>query len=140
MIPNGIPPSEYDLPLPSPPPNWKILAPYPPNSSDQVKTYEQQSNLPHLPVPSLADTLGKLKNSLQAMAISEEEYSETVKRIDEFGKQGGVGETLQKRLENRREAEEREGGRGHWLEEWWDEVAYMGYRDSVRFFLVSGAP
>jgi carnitine O-acetyltransferase len=67
------------------------------------------------------------------MAISEQEYSETVKLIDEFGKRGGVGETLQKRLESKREAEEREGGRGHWLEEWWDEVAYMGYRDSVRF-------
>lgn len=115
-----------------------MLAPFPPRSS---KTYEQQASLPHLPVPPLSATLAKLKDSLRAMALSEDEYLTSVRRIEEFGKQEGVGETLQKRLEAKRETEEREGGRGQWLEEWWDEVAYMGYRDPVGFsYAYLGSP
>lgn len=65
------------------------------------------------------------------MAVSDKEYEATVAKIDRFGASGGFGERLHGKLEKRREHEEREGGRGHWLEEWWDEMGYMGYRDSV---------
>ncbi|PVG04926.1 carnitine acetyl transferase [Serendipita vermifera] len=129
MLPNGIPPSEYSVPLPRVPDNWKTLAPFPQNGN--AHTYSEQENLPHLPVPPLAQTLAKLKQSVKAMARDEKEYEETVKKIDEFGKSGGIGEVLHRRLEERREKEEQVGGRGHWLDEWWDDVAYMGYRDSV---------
>jgi carnitine O-acetyltransferase len=129
MLPNGLAPSEYRVPLPRVPDNWKTLAPFPSNSN--AHTYSQQENLPHLPVPPLEQTISKLKQSVKAMARDEKEYEETVKRIDEFGKSGGIGEVLHRRLEERREKEEQAGGRGHWLDEWWDDVAYMGYRDSV---------
>jgi len=129
MLPNGIPPSEYGVPLPDVPENWKTLAPFPVNANAQ--TYQQQESLPHLPIPTLPQTLNKLKSSLQAMAISYEEYEAAVAKIDEFGASGGPGEKLHSKLEKRREYEERKGGRGHWLEEWWDELGYMGYRDPV---------
>lgn len=49
-----------------------------------------------------------------------------VKKIDEFGKEGGVGRALQDKLE------ERQHNTVHWLEEWWDDYSYLAYRDSVR--------
>ena len=131
MFPNGLKPSEYTIPLSSAPDNWKSLAPFPPTSL-QPQTYAHQDALPHLPVPPLAQTLEKLKKSLHAMKISEEEMNEVERKIEAFGAPGGVGEVLQRRLEEKRETEERQGGRGHWLEAWWDDLAYMGYRDSVR--------
>ncbi|GJJ10950.1 hypothetical protein Clacol_005179 [Clathrus columnatus] len=104
------------------PENWKSLAPSPPTGT---VTFKHQPNLPRLPVPSLSSTLNKLKGSLKAIAWDEEEYRISEKKVDEFGGLGGLGVTLQKRLEERRDEKE------HWLEEWWDAGAYNGYRDSV---------
>jgi carnitine O-acetyltransferase len=129
MKPNGISLENYDVPLLSVPANWKDLAPFPPNRD--ASTYSFQDKLPHLPVPSLPDTLNKLKKSLQAMATSDAEYEATVRKIDAFGQKVAIGETLHSRLEQRARDVEARGGRQHWLDEWWDEVAYMGYRDSA---------
>jgi len=129
MLPNGISPSSYDIPLSSIPQNWKTLAPFPTNPNAQ--TYKHQPSLPHLPVPPLQHTLSKLKSSVRAMAASDAEYEAAVAKIDRFGASGAIGERLQERLVKRREEEGKEGGRGHWLEEWWDEVGYMGFRDTV---------
>ena len=49
-----------------------------------------------------------------------------LKKIDEFGKEGGVGRALQDKLE------ERQRNTVHWVEEWWDDYSYLAYRDSVR--------
>ena len=94
--------------------NWKAAAP--PASSDTV--------LPKLPVPDLQTTLARLKESLVPIAWSEPEYAEVEKKIDEFGR--GPGPILHQRL--LKHAQEQP----HWLERWWDDVAYLGYRDSVR--------
>ncbi|THU92738.1 acyltransferase ChoActase/COT/CPT [Dendrothele bispora CBS 962.96] len=102
------------------PTNWKSLAPV---ASPGTQTYAAQSNLPKLPVPVLDSTLAKLKDSLKPIAWSEEEYDAVVRKIDEFGKEKGPA--LQERLVQR--AKETE----HWLEEWWDDGGYLGYRDSV---------
>jgi Choline/Carnitine o-acyltransferase len=102
--------------------NWKSLAPFPPLGTP---TFQHQPDLPQLPVPSLASTLKNLKESLKPLAHSPEEYRSMVAKIDEFGKPGGLGESLQRRLEQRR------SGRDQWLEEWWDDAAYLNYRDSV---------
>ena len=59
------------------------------------------------------------------MAWSHEEYNAVERKIDEFAV--GIGPELQRRLQ----ARAHEPGRLHWLEEWWDDIAYMGYRDSV---------
>jgi len=104
------------------PPNWKARAPFPPVGTI---TYAQQDSLPTLPVPTLQSTLQKLKASLEPLAKSEDEYGATLKKIDAFAL--GAAPALQRRLE----ARSAEPGREHWLEEWWDDLAYMGYRDSV---------
>jgi carnitine O-acetyltransferase len=104
------------------PPSWKACAPFPPAGN---LTYAQQESLPTLPVPALQSTLQKLKASLKPLEKTEEEYNAALKKIDAFA--AGAGPTLQQRLE----ARAAEAGREHWLEEWWDNLAYLGYRDSV---------
>jgi len=94
--------------------NWKAAAPS--ASSDIV--------LPKLPVPDLQTTLARLKESLAPIAWSKPEYAEVERKIDEFG--GGQGPLLHQRL--LKHAQEQP----HWLERWWDDGAYLGYRDSVR--------
>lgn len=104
------------------PNNWKALAPAPPVGTT---SFSGQALLQKLPVPELNSTLSKLKTSLKALAWDEGEYHASERKIDEFA--AGLGPELQRRLEQRRE----EPGREHWLEEWWDEGAYLAYRDSV---------
>ncbi|KAI0079400.1 carnitine acetyl transferase [Panus rudis PR-1116 ss-1] len=102
------------------PPNWKSLAPAPLPGP----TFAAQSSLPKLPVPPLPDTLTKLKDSLKPLAYDEQEFRAAAQKVDAFGG-SELAHELQKRLEERRERTE------HWLEEWWDDLAYLGYRDSV---------
>ncbi|KAI0642267.1 carnitine acetyl transferase [Trametes meyenii] len=104
------------------PPNWKQLAPAPLPGP----TFAAQSALPRLPVPALADTLAKLKNSLKPIAWSDGEYADALKAIDQFASSEYARE-LQDRLQKRAE----EPARPHWLEEWWDDWSYMGFRESV---------
>ncbi|KAF9006027.1 acyltransferase ChoActase/COT/CPT [Cyathus striatus] len=102
------------------PSNWKAAAPVPLPGS---LTLGAQHNLPKLPVPSLSNTASRLKDSLKPIAWSEEEYNAVVNKIDAFV--AGKGPELQTRLVKR--AEETP----HWLEQWWDDGGYLGYRDSV---------
>lgn len=104
------------------PANWKTLAPSPLPGP----TFGGQSSLPRLPVPSLSETLAKFKETLKPIAWSEQEYIEAVEAVDHFGASPYARE-LQDRLQRRSE----EPGRLHWLEEWWDDGGYLGYRDSV---------
>jgi carnitine O-acetyltransferase len=103
------------------PTNWKAAAP-PPLPGP---TFAAQQSLPKLPVPELADTLAKLKQTLRPIAWSREELDAVEKKIDAFAT--GLGPELQKRLQARAQ----EPGRLHWLEEWWDDLGYQGYRDSA---------
>ena len=107
--------------------SWKALAPSPlPNTL----TFAGQKTLPKLPVPSLPETLSRLKESIRPLAWNHAELVESERKIDEFASDAGLGKVLQKRLEERREQKD------HWLEEWWDIAAYLGYRDSVRLFVL----
>ena len=108
------------------PSNWKGVAPAPLSGS---LTFAAQSKLPQLPVPELRDTLSRLKESLKPIAWSESEYASVAKKIDAFER--GKGPELQERLLQRAST------RQHWLEEWWDDAAYLGYRDSVCIFATS---
>jgi carnitine O-acetyltransferase len=97
-------------------PDWKSAAP---------QSSAAQNSLPKLPVPDLDSTLSKLKDSLRPLAWNDREWSQALRSIDAF--KNGPGKVLQQRLVARRE----EKARPHWLEEWWDDAAYLGYRDSV---------
>ncbi|KAH6916065.1 carnitine acetyl transferase [Coprinopsis sp. MPI-PUGE-AT-0042] len=102
------------------PANWKELAP---EALPGSLTYAAQTKLPKLPVPNLPDTLTRLKETLKPIAWSEEEFQAVSKKIDAFA--DGQGPELHKRL-LKRDAETK-----HWLESWWDDIGYLGYRDSV---------
>lgn len=106
------------------PANWKARAP----ASPAGTTFAAQPDLPHLPVPELPHTIARLKESLKPIAWSDAEYATAVKKIDQFAS-GPLAPKLQERLVKR--ASEKE----HWLEEWWDDAGYLGYRDSVRPFV-----
>lgn len=74
-------------------------------------------------MPELEQTLRKIKESLKPIAHSEEEYNATVVKVDDFAR--GLAPKLHERLLKRRDDTD------HWLEEWWDNDAYLAYRDSV---------
>ncbi|KZP01532.1 acyltransferase ChoActase/COT/CPT [Calocera viscosa TUFC12733] len=106
---------------------WKSLAP-------AVSFTPPETPLPRLPVLPLSETVSKLKRSLRPLAASAQQWEDACRKLDEL-EQGSVGKALQERLEER----ERLGALGldggdasaHWLEQWWDDGAYMAYRDSV---------
>ncbi|KAF5377779.1 hypothetical protein D9757_008057 [Collybiopsis confluens] len=106
--------------------HWKASAP---SALPGSETFAAQSSLPKLPVPTLEDTLARLKETLKPIAWTEEEYSAAEAKIDKFG--SGLGPELQNRLLKRRSETD------HWLERWWDDGAYLGYRDSVSYSMTS---
>jgi len=87
-----------------------------------------QASLPSLPVPSLSSTLSKYIETVQPLLTPAElEHTKTIAK--EF-LSSPIAATLQKRLEQRAE---RVGD--NWLSDWWNDVAYMGYRDPVVVFV-----
>ena len=103
------------------PQNWKALAP--PISSFT----HQSSTLPRLPLPPLEATLQRLKDSLRPLARSTEEFASVCRKIDDFGRADGPGPILQQMLLQRKNEAD------SWLEEWWQDCAYLGLRISVSF-------
>ncbi|KAG8220958.1 acyltransferase ChoActase/COT/CPT [Butyriboletus roseoflavus] len=101
------------------PQNWKALAPPIPNFA------RQPSTLPPLPLPPLPATLQRLKDSLRPLARSHQEYDSVCHKIDDFARPDGPGPILQQLLLQRKNE------RDNWLEEWWDDLGYLAYRDSV---------
>jgi carnitine O-acetyltransferase len=85
-----------------------------------------EDSLPRLPVPTLEETAQRYLKSVHPL-LSKTEFETTTKAVNEFVAPGGPGEELQKRLVARRENPEIR----NWIAEWWNEAAYMGYRDPV---------
>lgn len=85
-----------------------------------------EDSLPRLPVPTLEETAKRYLKSVHPL-LSKSEYEETTKAVNEFLAPGGAGETLQKRLVARRE----DPNTRNWIAEWWNDAAYMAYRDPV---------
>ena len=87
-----------------------------------------QSALPSLPVPSLSTTLSKYLTTVKPL-LTPPQYEHTQRTADAF-LSSPVAAVLQKRLHDRAE---RVGD--NWLSEWWNDVAYMSYRDPVVVFV-----
>lgn len=85
-----------------------------------------QESLPKLPVPSLEETAARYIKTLQPL-LSESEFSASRAAVDDFIKPGGIGAKLQERLIARREDPKHK----NWLSEWWNDAAYLSYRDPV---------
>ncbi|KAI9090270.1 acyltransferase ChoActase/COT/CPT [Phlyctochytrium arcticum] len=87
--------------------------------------FEHQQSLPKLPVAPLQETAVKYLRSVKAV-VSEQEYAKTEAAVTEFIKPGGKGEELHKRLTEKAASEPTS-----WLYDWWNDWAYMAYRDPV---------
>ncbi|GBC01211.1 hypothetical protein RclHR1_00410038 [Rhizophagus clarus] len=103
----------------------KPIIPYPEDNS-VGPLFRYQKSLPKLPVPALKDTLEKYLKSVRPL-VNSEEYAKTEAAVAEFQKPGGIGEELQRRLL----AKANNPNVLNWLEDWWNEIAYFGYRDPV---------
>ncbi|KAG9046645.1 Carnitine O-acetyltransferase mitochondrial [Tulasnella sp. UAMH 9824] len=90
---------------------------------------QYQRSLPKLPVPTLESTAAKYLETVEPL-VSAQEYAATKAAVNEFVT-SEQGKELQNRLLNRAA----EPGRASWLAEWWNDVAYMGYRDPVVVFV-----
>lgn len=90
--------------------------------------FKYQAQLPKLPVPTLQETASKYLKTVEPF-LSEPQLASTKASVDEFIRPGGSGETLQKRLE------EFAQNKDNWLAEFWDDYAYMSYRDPVSPFV-----
>ncbi|KAJ7021589.1 acyltransferase ChoActase/COT/CPT [Mycena alexandri] len=88
-----------------------------------------QASLPRLPVPTISSTAHKYLESTRPH-LTPAEYAQTEAAVHAFMQSEQAAE-LQKRLE----ARAAEPGRLNWLSDWWNDVAYMGYRDPVVVFV-----
>ncbi|KAG5653662.1 hypothetical protein H0H81_011622 [Sphagnurus paluster] len=96
--------------------------------SNATPMLRYQASLPSLPVPPLASTLAKYVESVQPL-LTPAQLAHTKKTADEF-LASPFAATLQQRLE----ARAAEVG-DNWLSSWWNDAAYMGYRDPVVVFV-----
>lgn len=100
-------------------------------TTPQGDLYKHQNDLPPLPVPKLAHTLDLYKESIKPLypyGEKDEEFIKYAKIIDEFAT-GTQGSGLQSKLE-RFAADKR-----NWLAAFWDNYAYLDYRDPVSPFV-----
>ena len=86
--------------------------------------YENQSNMPKLPVPSIEETLARLLPTALPLAKNDQERAALIQAIQKFPEQAHV---LQKRLLDRKE----EMGDSSWLQLWWNTLGYLQVRDPV---------
>ena len=84
-----------------------------------------EASLPKLPVPPLPSTAAKYLESVQPH-LTPAEFAHTRAVVQRF-----VESDQAKVLQERLQARAAEPGRKSWLSEWWNDVAYMGYRDPV---------
>lgn len=85
-----------------------------------------EESLPKLPVPTLEETAARYLKSVHPL-LSSSELESTKKAVEEFIRPGGVGSKLQEKLLARREDPKHK----NWIYDWWNEAAYMAYRDPV---------
>ncbi|KAJ3038037.1 Carnitine O-acetyltransferase mitochondrial [Rhizophlyctis rosea] len=97
-------------------------------------TYMHQSSLPKLPVPPLEETLPRYLQTVRPL-VDDARYEQTKQAVTDFARPGGMGEELQRRLLERQATKETS-----WLIDWWNDYAYMSYREptviNVNYFFV----
>lgn len=92
------------VPITASPPPWSVWRADPAHSIPlDSTTLVNQPALPRLPVPALSVTLEKVLESCRPLAKDDKEWEELRRKVEEFGRKGGVGEVVQRRLEARRE-------------------------------------
>ncbi|XP_075999660.1 choline O-acetyltransferase b [Genypterus blacodes] len=77
--------------------------------------------LPKVPVPPLQQTLDMYLRCVQHL-VKDEQFKKTKAVVEKFGARGGVGEFLQKKLEERRD------NTANWVYDYWLEDMYLNNR------------
>ncbi|CAK6960680.1 peroxisomal carnitine O-octanoyltransferase [Scomber scombrus] len=95
------------------------------------RTFQYQSSLPPLPVPSLEGSLTKYLDAVHPFA-SEKEFKATVEIVRTF--QEGVGKELHQKLLQRAKTKR------NWLEQWWLDSAYLELRMPSQLNVNFGGP
>lgn len=85
-----------------------------------------EDSLPRLPVPTLEETAKRYLKSVHPL-LNSSEYEATKNAVDSFVAPNSLGQTLQKRLQEKRE----DPNNRNWIYEWWNNAAYLSYRDPV---------
>ncbi|EJF63177.1 acyltransferase ChoActase/COT/CPT [Dichomitus squalens LYAD-421 SS1] len=88
-----------------------------------------EASLPRLPVPSLSSTAAKYLETVQPH-VTPAQFAKTQAAVRKFV-ESEQGRVLQERLQ----ARAAQPGTANWLADWWNETAYMGYRDPVVVFV-----
>jgi carnitine O-acetyltransferase len=97
------------------------------NTQPPMLRYE--THLPELPVPDLSSTARKYLDSVRALT-TDAEFAKTKAAVDTF-----VSSDQAKQLQQRLKDRAATPGIENWLADWWNDVAYMGYRDPVVVFV-----
>ena len=85
-----------------------------------------EDSLPRLPLPTVEETSKRYLDSVHPL-LNKAEFETTQKAVRKFAKPRGMGEELQRRLQARREDPKHR----NWIYEWWNDAAYLSYRDPV---------
>ncbi|XP_006822823.1 peroxisomal carnitine O-octanoyltransferase-like [Saccoglossus kowalevskii] len=88
------------------------------------RTFQFEEDLPSLPVPTLQHTLTRYLESVKPH-VSLAEFERTTNIVKEFG--NGIGKTLHENLLKKASTEK------NWLENWWENTAYLSARGSKPF-------
>lgn len=84
-----------------------------------------EASLPRLPVPTLSSTGAKYLETVRPH-LTPSEFERTQSVVKSF-----VQSDLGKKLQERLQARAADPDVKNWLAEWWNDVAYMAYRDPV---------
>lgn len=82
--------------------------------------------LPSLPIPSLEETSQRYLKSVHPL-LDKRRFANTRRAVEEFISPTGKGPELQRRLQARHDDPKHK----NWLYEWWNDTAYLSYRDPV---------
>ncbi|KAL4222593.1 hypothetical protein ACF0H5_018634 [Mactra antiquata] len=88
-------------------------------TSKTEKTFQYDSQLPSLPVPTLKHTLERYLDSVKPH-VTDAEYRQTEFLVQQFA--SGIGKDLHEQLLQKAQKEK------NWLERWWLNYAYLEYR------------
>ncbi|KAJ2690428.1 Carnitine O-acetyltransferase mitochondrial, partial [Coemansia spiralis] len=101
----------------------------PPDAShtrpERGRLFAFQAQLPKLPVPDLELTLARYATSLEPL-LPPDQLARSKRKVEAFGR-SAQGQELQRRLRERAA----DPDCPNWLEAWWNDLSYMGYRDPV---------
>jgi carnitine O-acetyltransferase len=84
-----------------------------------------EASLPRLPVPALESTCAKYLETVRPH-VDDAQFAASARAVEQFLASPLAAE-LQRRLKERADHPETKS----WLADWWNDVAYMGYRDPV---------